>query len=160
MLSITAVVNVNRLFVLAVFKATDARHSRTAEEWDLEAVEPSGAWSSMSSYLLIGGLTAEGLAGGVLILASALSAGQTPLYLFYLLVTFPLICAVSGEIECKIGEMREERIVRQTGRLFYDEPQFNVHLVNNDHVLFRSSLLGLLIAFSAAFPLAALDPLK
>lgn len=160
MVSLTSAINVNRSLVLAVFKATDARRSDAAEEWDTEAVQPEGAWSAMSSYLFIGGLTAEGLFGGVLILASALTGGQVPLYLFYLFLTFPLICAVSGEIECKIGQMRAEREIRRSGRLFHEDPQFNVHLVKNNHVLLRSSLVGILVAFSVALPLAAVNPLR
>lgn len=146
--------------MLAVLKATDARHSDAAEEWDWEAAQPEGAWSAMSSYLFIGGLTAEGLGIGVLILAGILSDGQTPLYFVYLLPILPLLCAVSGEVECKIGQMRAERVIERTGRLFYDDPQFDVHIVKNNRVLLKSSLFGLFAAFVVAFPLAALDPLR
>ena len=155
-----AVLNVNRLFVLAVHKATDARHSNAAEEWDTEAIMPEGAWSAMSTYLFGGALTAEGLAIGVLILASIVSGGNVPLYFVYLGPFLPLICGISGEVECRIGQMRAERTIRRTGHLLYDEPQFNVHIVKNDRVLLKSSIIGLFIAFSVAFPLAVFNPLR
>lgn len=160
MSGIISILNMNRSLVLAVFKATDARHGDMAKEWDWVAADPGGAWSTMSTYLFLGGCTAQGLSGGVLMLASALSDGQVPLYLFYLLLTLPLICAISGEVECRIGQWRAERVLRRTGRLLYEEPQREVHLVKNNHVLLRSSILGLLIALSTALPLAALDPLR
>lgn len=114
----------------------------------------------MSSYLFIGGLTAEGLGAGVLILAGILSDGQTPLYFVYLLPILPLVCAVSGAVECKMRQMRAERVIERTGRLFYDDPQFDVHIVKNNRVLLKSSLFGLFAAFVIAFPLAVLDPLR
>ena len=160
MLSIVAALNLNRWFVLAVHKATDARHSDAAQEWYWQAVEPEGAWSTMSSYLFIGGLTAEGLGIGVLILAGILSGGHTPLYFVYLLPILPVICAASGEVECRIGQMRAGRVTARTGLPLYEGPQFEVHIVKNNHVLLRSSLIGLFIAFVVAFPLAALDPLR
>lgn len=155
-----AVLNVNRLFVLAVHKATDARHCDAAQEWDTEAIMPEGAWSSMSTYLFGGALTAEGLAIGVLILASIVSGGNVPLYFIYLGPFLPLICGISGEVECRIGQMRAERTIRRTGRLLYDELQFDVHIVKNDRVLLKSSIIGLVIAIGAAFPLAALNPFR
>lgn len=160
MLSLVAALNVNRWFVLAVLKATDARHSDAAQEWDTEAVMPEGAWSAMSSYLFVGGLSAEGLGIGVLILAGILSGGQTPSYFVYLLPILPLLCALSGEVECRMGQMRAERVIERTGRLLYDDPQFDVHIVKNNRVLLKSSLLGLSAAFVVAFPLAALNPLR
>lgn len=160
MLSLIAALNVNRWFVLAVFKATDARHSNASQEWDREAVEPEGAWSTMLSYLFIGSLTAVGLAGGLLILAGIISGGRTPLYFIYLLPILPLICAVTGSVECRIGEMRAKRVFERTGRLLYDSPQFDVHIVKNTRVLLTSSLVGLSTAFIVALPLAALDLLQ
>lgn len=160
MLSIVSTLNVNRLFVLAVHKATDARHTDAAQEWDFEAVEPEGAWSTMSTYLFGGALTAEGLAIGLLILASIVSGGNVPLYLIYLGPFLPLICGISGEVECRIGQRRAERMTARTGLPLFDEPQFDVHIVKNNHVLLRSSLLGMFIAFSVAFPLAVLNPFR
>jgi hypothetical protein len=160
MQSMFAVLNVNRLFVLAILKVTDARRKNAEQEWDTEAIMPEGAWSSMSGYLFMGALTAEGLAIGVLILASIVSGGNVPLYFIYLGPFLPLICGISGEVECRIGQMRAERTIRRTGQLLYDEPQFDVHIVKNDRVLLKSSIIGLFIAFSVAFPLAVLNPLR
>lgn len=153
------VLNVNRWFVLGVYKATDARHSKAAKEWDEYAMCPEAAWSVMSGLLFIGGCTAQGLSIGSLILADMLSGGHLPMYFIYLFGSLPLICAMSGSVECKVGETGAERLADRGGRMLYDDPQFNVHIVNNNRLLLRSSLLGLLIALIVPFALSVFLPL-
>ena len=91
-------INLNRLLVLAIFKATDARHVDAAREWDDEAVYPEGARSIMSAFLFLGAFTAEGMVIAGLILASIFLDGHVALYFLYFLPTLPLICGLSGEV--------------------------------------------------------------